>query len=168
MELISPEYQEQLRLLHASRVWGAGGHKYADAARQLACAVGAADVLDYGCGAGTLKPALADYPVREFDPGIIGKDGLPDPADLVVCSDVLEHIEPHCLDAVLDHLFGLTRKACFAVIATRPAHKTLPNGRNAHLIVRPVKWWLAWLGTKPWNVNLVERFEDQIVVHLVK
>jgi hypothetical protein len=70
---------------------------------------------------------------------------LPGFADLVVCTDVLEHVEPELLDTVLRHLRSLARKAVFVVIATRPSNKTLSDGRNAHLIVETAEWWIAHL-----------------------
>ena len=41
------------------------------------------------------------FEIKEYDPAIPGKDSLPEPADIVVCSDVLEHIEPNYLLNVL-------------------------------------------------------------------
>lgn len=40
----------------------------------------------------------------------------------------------------LDDLRRETRKAGFFAIATHPAEKTLPAGRNAHLIQHPSAW----------------------------
>jgi hypothetical protein len=97
-------------------------------------------VLDYGCGQGSLARAIGDR-VKEYDPAIPEKAAAPAPADLVVCTDVLEHIEPDCLAHVLDHLRDLTLKACFVVIATRPAMKFLADGRNAHLIIETDAFW---------------------------
>src|SRR5262249_17383902 len=65
----------------------------------------------------------------------------PQAADLVACTDVLEHIEPECIGAVLDDIASLVRHLVFLVIATQPAKKTLADGRNAHLIQEPVQWW---------------------------
>ena len=49
--------------------------------RRLIQATGSASLLDYGCGKGTLKPAIAsinpDLTVLEYDPAIPGKDALP-------------------------------------------------------------------------------------------
>jgi hypothetical protein len=84
--------------------------------------------------------------VRNYDPGIPADSALPAPADLVVCTDVLEHIEPEHLDAVLAHIFRLAQRAVFLQIALFPAKKTLPDGRNAHLIVQPANWWLDKIG----------------------
>jgi len=61
---------------------------------------------------------------------------------LVFCGDVLEHVEPACLDAVLEDLRALTLERCVMVIATRPARKRYPDGRNFHLIIENHEWWL--------------------------
>lgn len=143
--LISPEYAELNRQLHLSRVvYGCSGMHYVDDAKVVIDRYGCESVLDYGCGKGTFKLALktiCDIPVHEYDPAIKGKDGPPEPADLVVCTDVMEHIEPDCLDAVLHHMCSLAKKAVFLQIATREATKCLPDGRNAHLIVQEARWW---------------------------
>lgn len=65
--------------------------------------------------------------------------------DLVVCSDVLEHIEMECLIDVIADLRSLTKKVLFVDVATRPAKKVLADGRNAHLIQKDGAWWLTEL-----------------------
>jgi hypothetical protein len=67
-----------------------------------------------------------------------------------VCSrilriDVLEHIEPDCLENVLDHLAKLTECVAFITVHTGPAGKTLPDGRNAHINQQPMSYWLSKL-----------------------
>lgn len=163
-ELISPEYRAQLRLLHTSeRGLGHSGRKHAAEVLAVAAWCGARSILDYGCGAGTLAKALAEtlppawpfetWPdVRQYDPAVPGRDTLPDEADLVVCTDVLEHVEPERLQTVVRHLRRLTRRAAFFVIATTPGSKTLPDGRNAHLIVREAEPWQVWLEHNGWSV----------------
>jgi hypothetical protein len=64
---------------------------------------------------------------------------------MVACIDVLEHIEPDCLDDVLDHLAGLVQRLGFFTVHTGPAIKVLPDGRNAHLTQQPARWWLPKL-----------------------
>lgn len=145
-ELISPEYLQTQIVLHAEpRGYGGKGDKWANGVHQIAADYDCGSILDYGCGRGMLAHALRGLgrPCREYDPAIPGKDGRPAFADLVVCTDVLEHIEPDKLDTVLAHLRGLARKACFVVIATRPSNKTLTDGRNAHLILEQAAWWEA-------------------------
>lgn len=55
---------------------------------------------------------------------------------------MLEHIEETYLDAVLLDLKEITKRIGFFSVSTRPAIKTLPDGRNAHLIQKPSSWWL--------------------------
>ena len=144
--LISPAYLESQRALHADpRGYGGKGSRWAETVAHVAAQHGCGSILDYGCGQGTLKRALSGsvFTVREYDPAIAGKDGMPAFADLVVCTDVLEHIEPDKLDAVLSHLRGLARKALLLVVSIRPANKVLPDGRNAHLIIESREWWQA-------------------------
>lgn len=145
-ELISPRYLQLQRALHAQpRGYGGRGDKWAGVVLHVAMDYQATSILDYGCGQGSLARALRSKPfgveVTEYDPAIAGKDALPSAADLVVCTDVLEHIEPERLSAVLQHLRSLARKAIFVVISTKDSNKTLADGRNAHLIIEHGSWW---------------------------
>jgi hypothetical protein len=151
-DLASEEYRKQLVEKHASMAWGKHGHSHAPEVQEYIKQLGARSVLDYGCGRATLAKALPEVKVQEYDPGIPGKDHLPKPADLVVCTDVLEHIEPAHLDQVLRHVFLLARRGAYFVIATRLARETLPDGRNAHFIVQPPEWWLAKLQAQGWVI----------------
>jgi 2-polyprenyl-3-methyl-5-hydroxy-6-metoxy-1,4-benzoquinol methylase len=151
MALLSEYYRGQLRALHEGK-WGDEGHTWAGAIAVFASYIGAATVLDYGCGKGTLAPALRERPrffsgrsVAEYDPAIPGKEALPGPADLVVTTDVLEHVEPESLNAVLTHIRGLSNKGVFHVISCRHAAAKLADGRNAHLIVESPQWWVKKL-----------------------
>lgn len=142
--LITPDYLELQKKLHAGGRYGISSGHWADVVRGLKEREECADVLDYGCGQGRLKQALGEC-VREYDPAIAGKDQEPEPADLVACTDVLEHIEPDCLDDVLLHLRSKVRKRLLFAISLRPAGKTLADGRNAHLIIESAEWWLERL-----------------------
>ncbi len=146
-DLISPEYVAINRRLHDERDdYGAKAFKDAPLVVSLARQNGLKVLLDYGCGKGTLKPAvLAANPelvVLEYDPAIPGKDTLPTtPVDAVVALDVMEHVEPERLDDVLQSMVALRPRCVFFLVATRPAMKSLPDGRNAHLIIQPTEWW---------------------------
>ena len=61
---------------------------------------------------------------------------------MLVCLDVLEHIEPELLDSVLDDMKSLMLEIGFFSVHTGPAKKFLSDGRNAHLIQEPPSWWL--------------------------
>lgn len=158
-KLISESYRNLNAALHASNPqYGTSGGKWAAKVHRLARQYQAGSVLDYGSGRGTLGTALRQgiselpYDFREYDPAIPGQDARPEPADFVVCGDVLEHIEPDCLYAVLDDIRGLARKAVLLIVATVPAGKTLADGRNTHLIVEPAEWWLPKLMLR-WRVR---------------
>ncbi len=143
-DLISPDYLALQKELHSHGKYGISSGRWVGPLKALIARYRAETVLDYGCGRGKLKAGLGDI-VREYDPAIPGKDAEPKGADIVVCTDVLEHIEPDKLDNVLAHLRGLTGKLLFFNIATRPAGKFLADGRNAHLIIEPGSWWRARL-----------------------
>lgn len=137
----SPEYASLNYSLHQENVdYGIGGEKHASLVIKLKKAIEAESILDYGCGKGLLAKALP-FPIWEYDPAIPGKDAPPRPADLTVCTDVLEHIEPDYLDFTLLDLARCTLKVGFFVITVAEARKQLLDGRNTHLIVKPKEWW---------------------------
>ena len=148
MALISPEYVELNKQLYEERPdYGTGAFRWAQEISSLRDELKAGKVLDYGCGRGTLKAALGDPEwLHEYDPAIPGKDKKPKKQyDLVVCADVLEHVEREHLQDVLNDIWSYAKRAAFIVISTRPSSKKLADGRNAHLIVEDGRWWRQWL-----------------------
>lgn len=169
-DLISPEYLAEQRALHAApRGYGQRGDKWAPTVLFLAGECMAKTILDYGCGQGSLGVALrsAGYRVAEYDPAIDGKDAPPRPADLVACTDVLEHVEPDRIEAVLDHLASLTRKSLFAVISLVPTEKRLSDGRQAHILLRSPEWWGEQLGRRFATIRPVECRKPEKEIALV-
>jgi 2-polyprenyl-3-methyl-5-hydroxy-6-metoxy-1,4-benzoquinol methylase len=142
-KLISDTYRQQNALLHKSKTkYGQRGHRHLKIVSKLRKKYKCTSVLDYGCGTGDLSKK-APYWVSNYDPAIDEYSKLPEPADLIVCTDVMEHIEPELLDNVMGHLKELTQKFAYFVIATRPdTSKTLPDGSNPHKIVNDAKWWV--------------------------
>jgi hypothetical protein len=128
--------------------YGTAASAYGETVSQMIDLMEIDHLLDYGSGHNlSLQENLE--PVRSFkyqcyDPGVPEYAEEPTPAELVVCIDVLEHIEPECLEDVMDHLESLTEKVLFATVHTGSAGKVLPDGRNAHLIQRPYDWWLPY------------------------
>ena len=140
------------------------------AAMQLKKKHGSCAVLDYGGGHGLLIPAITKaFPdvdgvtYHEYDPFVAGKDAEPAPADLIFCGDVMEHVEPQCVDAVFKHIAGLTRQIVIFQISLIHAAKTLPDGRNAHLCVKKPDWWLSYI-RKHFMVVESQRESELLVV----
>lgn len=152
---ISPEYLKLQKEMHKGR-YGTAAPVHAARVFMAGCQVhkklGKCSVLDYGAGPGGLFsairkcfPEVPGMTFHEYDPAVEGKDAQPKPADVVFCGDVLEHIEPECVDAVIKHLSDLTGTLLIAVISLVEAKKTLPGGRNAHISIHPKDWWLSKL-----------------------
>lgn len=164
---ISDEYlalQKEMHKGKGKQAYGVMGHIYADGIVQLAMVTRSQNsILDYGCGKQKLKNALPQFQVDGYDPCIAGLDAEPEPHDLVVCTDVLEHIEPDYLDSVLNHLVYLTRKAIFLAISTREARKSLPDGRNAHLIVEDYKWWMDKLWDR-FTIGTMQNVDNKTLI----
>ena len=153
--LISDEYRRLQSELHRDPAYGSASQEYAAVVAQVMKAMGTEELLDYGAGKGRLGAALEDMFDREltihhYDPAIPEWSDPPAPCRLVACIDVLEHIEPHLLDNVLDDLKRVTIGLGVFSVYIGPALKTLADGRNAHLIQQPVTWWLP---------KFMERFE---------
>lgn len=159
--LISNELLKQNAILHQSpKGFGGSGWKHAERVMEFSERLRARSLLDYGCGECTLAKHLrglgAQFVIRQYDPAIASLSAMPVPADLVVCTDVLEHVEADKLKAVLRHLCDLTIKGCYLAIATRPANKLLPDGRNAHLIIEDTHWWRKRIVGLPWELAAEE------------
>ena len=149
--LISKEYAEINRRMHERPEYGVMGQTYAHIVSGLANQYRTASILDYGCGKRTLEKALG-FPIWNCDPAIDGLDDTPAPRDIVACTDVLEHIEPECLDAVLDDMRRCTLRVMMSAITVVPAKKLLPDGTNPHKICEPWEWWHERL-SKRWRLT---------------
>jgi hypothetical protein len=105
-------------------------------------------ILDYGCGSSTVVQKFAKTAkVFRFDPAVpeiseVPEEFLEFPEDerLVICTHVLEHVEPEELQTVLEDIKALSERV-FIEVPTTPSKTKLPNGQVAHTIVKPKGWW---------------------------
>jgi tetratricopeptide (TPR) repeat protein len=160
---ITEEYRKQQQALHLNPDYGVASLGFAPVVAQMLRQFNIKSISDYGAGKQNLRKGLLDLGVSKFeyfpyDPAFPDY-GDPKPADLVCCIDVLEHIEPHLIDNVLDELSRITERFGFFTIHMKPAAKTLPDGRNAHLIQQPSSWWLTRL-SKRFEVRHLETLEQ--------
>jgi hypothetical protein len=150
MTLITDSYRAQLAQLHKERPdFGTSSAMYAPIVKKLIAEYKPKQFVDYGGGKCALRIHVS-VPYIPYDPAIEEISAPPGPADMVMTSDVLEHLEPECLDSVMDDLQRVTRKIGFHVVHTGAALHHLPNGRNAHIIQQPPEWWLP---------KFIERFD---------
>jgi hypothetical protein len=134
-------------------------------------------LLDYGCGKGL---QYSEYKVQQawggmkpycYDVGVERYANRPNGAfHGVICTDVLEHIAEADVPAILDDIFGFLPERrdggtsfAFFYVACRPAaRKTLPDGRNVHLTVKPPAWWEGQFEKYKRDKLIIEsRFDEQ-------
>jgi hypothetical protein len=148
-QTISAEYLAQQQELHRNPTYGLASLSFAPVVKELMARYDVRSISDYGAGKQNLLRGLNELGVTGFDyfpyDPTFPDYGEPKPADLVCCIDVLEHIEPDFLEAVLNDLRAITVKRGFFSVNCGPAMKFLADGRNAHLIQEPASWWLARL-----------------------
>jgi len=140
--LISDEYREMQAELHKNPNYGVASTYFAPIVDNVIKAYEIKELLDYGAGKCRLRDSIKEkvtyYP---YEPSNPKWSATPEPRELVTCIDVLEHIEPNLIDNVLLDLQRVVSKYGLFTIHTGPAVKTLPDGRNAHLIQQPFNWW---------------------------
>ena len=158
--LISKEYKAEQEKLHENVNYGVASISFAPMVSGLIDTLKVDEMLDYGAGKGRLGQSIKPsrpITIELYDPAIEAYNDTPTPRDFVCCIDVLEHIEPECLDDVLDDLKRVTKRFGFFTIHTGPAVKVLSDGRNAHLTQEDYKWWLP---------KLWERFHIHQLTHV--
>lgn len=143
---ITEEYRELNKKLHQNNAgWGSSARLRVGGVQKLAAEQNVKTILDYGCGKGLMK-IQSGLEMDEYDPAIPGKDIVPDKKyDMVVCTDVMEHVEPECVDSVLNEINGLFDQCAYFIIYLVPAVHLLPDGSNCHRTIEPAEWWLAKL-----------------------
>ena len=144
-----PLYQE-LAAKDSANFAGLSVLQHAEALKKLANKYKPKTLLDYGCGRATPTAApQAAPPTRYPRPNVtlygpaFRRDGIL-PAgkfDMVICSDVLEHVPEDEVDQLIERLFGYGRLVVWASVCCRPAKKTFADGTNMHVAVQPYEWW---------------------------
>lgn len=124
--------------------YGASGHNYVDKIYEFVKETRPTTILDFGCGKETLKESLLkfDINVDGYDPAIANKGKIPlEQYDMIITTDVLEHIHEQELDNLFSDMMKLKPKFMFHVICNRPAYNKLPDGSNAHKTIEDEDWW---------------------------
>ena len=127
-------------------------------------------LLDYGCGKAIpydkdrCKEVDLRHPIQKlcnlksfdlYDPAYEKYATLPNKKyDIVVCTDVLEHIAEQDIDYVLTEILSRSKKIVFLNISCQPALKHFKEGKfkgkNVHISVFDPSWWGHKIGNI-WN-----------------
>ena len=146
---LTNKYRRVLEKEHARSEWGLTGWGHAPFVYKIMEQDGLLSLLDYGAGQGKLghwfDKNAPHVDLRQYEPGIPKLAALPQPAEMVACIDVMEHVEPQCVVAVLDHIQILAQRRVYFNISLRLAGRILNDGRNAHLTIETHDWWRALL-----------------------
>jgi hypothetical protein len=154
--------------------------RFAGMLQSMCTTTRAKHVLDFGCGKakGYSNPIdVGDchyknlYDVMGVDAAstFLYDPGVPEFAtpprndqtfDLVVCTDVLEHIPEEDADLVLDYLFEKANKGVMLSISCSHALAFLQNGQNAHVNVQSPEWWSEKID------QLLQQYKIHVVVIL--
>ena len=137
-------YIDQHRLLHANPKEFRGRALVAHIAaidallRTHACH----SILDYGCGKAQCWPIQWQDRITGYDPAYEPYSVRPQGSyDMVICTDVLEHVPESAVDRVIRDIFDYREKWVYLCICTRASGKRLPDGSNKHVTIRPNSWW---------------------------
>tara|TARA_B100000700_G_scaffold91328_1_gene102978 strand:+ start:3261 stop:3953 length:693 start_codon:yes stop_codon:yes gene_type:complete len=118
-------------------------------------------LLDYGCGKanayylafeldGVIHPnayqylGIAPAAVHLYDPCVEqfrSKPRQEQTYDIVVCTDVLEHIPEQDVDTVIEEMVYHANKLMVFKIAAHESFTKFKDGTNVHATVKPPSWW---------------------------
>ena len=147
-KLVSDEYRAKIESVTQKMPWGGDVVGSVPRIYKYATEHNCKSILDYGSGKSDfLKTMDRDHPdhgfqINQYEPARPELAGDPVASDMVICVDVLEHIEPDKLDNVLDHIALKTNKIFYFKVCLLPSFNSFEDGTNLHLIVEPKEFWL--------------------------
>jgi len=147
-KLISDEYRAKIESVTQKMPWGGDVVGSVPRIYKYASEHNCKSILDYGSGKSDfLKTMERDHPdhgfqINQYEPARPELAGDPIASDMVICVDVLEHIEPDKLDNVLDHIASKTNKIFYFKVCLVDSFNSFEDGTNLHLIVEPKEFWL--------------------------
>ena len=127
------------------------------------------NILDYGAGKATFHKLLFNntkIPGAPLNINIVPYDPAYEPFnkkpagrfDLVLCIDVMEHVQEDKIDEVLADIFSFGDNI-FITISCYPATQILLNGKNAHYTIKKPEWWKERL--KPYDSKYIAVFQTR-------
>lgn len=128
--------------------YGASAYLYFDQIAKEVIDLNPSSVLDFGCGRSDLVAHFwkdGGRVIAKYDPAIPQYKEMPERVfDLVLCTDVMEHIPMADVDQILREVKTKSKNAIFT-ISMKPARAKLPDGRNAHVTLLNASEWSRWV-----------------------
>lgn len=131
------------------------------------------DVLDVGCAYGLVvdrlqkrgvpahgfdisEYAIGHAPYRILDTVWVGDAADPEawavgPVDLVLCTEVLEHLTPRQAKAFFQNAYAHAERAL--VLVTTPSHPEVAEGDESHINIKPMEWWQDLIRKTGWEIE---------------
>lgn len=141
------DFIEQYKILHASDFgFGNTSVMYKEEIKLFLDYLKPKSILDYGCEKGSLvnwlKENYSGIKIEGYDPAVEKYSTLPDEKfDLVICTDVLEHIPEDILtNEVIPQIAQISQNVYFGLHHEK-ASQILPNGENAHCTIKSPDWY---------------------------
>lgn len=123
-------------------------------------------ILDYGSGKGVLKKTLLRecplFKVWNYEPAL--DIDQRQPVDLVWCKDVLPHVEPECVDDIIQDIEKYCQKVLYIQIYTAPS-KTLMGDQDIRRITKPMEWWLEKMDN--FMVMKIDIQKDKFIAEMI-
>ena len=166
------DYIKQYELLYKiKKNYGKTSIKLYDMLKKIINDLNISSVLDYGCGKSKLLDLIkknSKIKIFKYDPAIKKYSTLTkNKTDLVICTDVLQHVPLYNLDRVLKEIKSKGIYILFYIKCTN--HKTkLPNGTYANCTVYDKKWWLEKLSTYFYNIKEIKISDLTSVCFIMK
>jgi len=146
MSITNQDHIKQYEEVHSNQeIYGQSSLLFKDQISLIIKTFKPKSILDYGCGKGKLMESISkEHPeikCYNYDPSICKFSTIPiDHVDMIINTDVLEHIPEEDIDDVLQHISSLCNYAYFNLHHGLAAC-ILPNGENAHCTVKPREWY---------------------------
>lgn len=140
------EYINEYKILHKIKPnYGKSSEKIYNIVLSFITKNNIKTVIDYGCGKSRLLEIInnevnIDY--YKYDPAIEKYNQKPSKKyDLLICTDVLQHIPEEFLESSLEEIFKYA--SIFFIKIKCSSHSTLlPNGTPANCTIHKKNWWI--------------------------
>lgn len=167
-----PDYHDHIgayKEIHSSKHYGASATElYLQAVASVVKELKPASIIDYGCGRSDLVAHFwldGARKIARYDPAISAFSLMPsDVFDLVLATDVMEHIPMASVDRILTEIRVLGKAALFT-ISLKLARAKLPDGRNSHVTILKADEWVRWIKSVFGSVRMLESaWEHEIIL----